>query len=80
MWPRWKTTAGAPTLWTAPVLLAVTVVIGTQLLPAGSVEGVQVRIERLQPALLALALALITIMAAATVPSRGVAPFIYFRF
>jgi alginate O-acetyltransferase complex protein AlgI len=73
-------TPGPATLWTVPVLAAVLVVIGMQLLPPDFVERVQVRIERLQPAIMGFGLAVVTIFAAATVPSHGVAPFIYFRF
>src|SRR3954453_9818592 len=47
---------GAPTLWTFPVLLAVGLVIGLQLLPERPLEGLQYRIERLRPALLAVGL------------------------
>src|SRR4051794_1366447 len=36
---------GSPTLWAAPVLLAVGVVIGMQLLPRRPVEGLQLRLE-----------------------------------
>jgi alginate O-acetyltransferase complex protein AlgI len=74
------TVMGAPTLWTFPVLLAVGLVIGLQLLPERPLEALQYRIERLRPALLAVALALAVVVAGATVPSQGVPPFIYFRF
>ncbi len=71
---------GAPTLWTFPVLLAVVTVIGLQLLPERPLESAQIWIERLRPAVLAPALAAVVLVAAATVPSQGVPPFIYFRF
>ena len=71
---------GAATLWTAPVLVAVTVVIGLQLMPERPIEGLRVRIERANPALLGAALALLVVVVGATVPSQGVPPFIYFRF
>jgi D-alanyl-lipoteichoic acid acyltransferase DltB (MBOAT superfamily) len=74
------TVAGSPTLLTAPVALAIVVVIGLQLLPERPLEALQYRIERLRPALLAVALAVAVIVAGATVPSQGVPPFIYFRF
>jgi D-alanyl-lipoteichoic acid acyltransferase DltB (MBOAT superfamily) len=74
------TVAGVPTLWTFPVLLAVGLVIGLQLLPERPMEAFQYRIERLQPALIAAALAVAVLVAGATVPSQGVPPFIYFRF
>ena len=71
---------GPATLWSIPVVLGIVVVIGLQLLPAKGVEGLQVRIERLQPALLAVGFAILVAFAGATVSSQGVAPFIYFRF
>src|SRR4051812_41203388 len=71
---------GPATLWSVPVVLGVVVVIGLQLLPARGVENLQVRIERLQPALLAVGFAVLVAFAGATVSSQGVAPFIYFRF
>jgi D-alanyl-lipoteichoic acid acyltransferase DltB (MBOAT superfamily) len=71
---------GAATLWTVPVVAAVAVVIGMQLLPRRPIERVQLRIERLSPAVLAVGLALIILVVGATVPSQGVPPFIYFQF
>ncbi len=73
-------TSGAPTLWTAPVIGAIVLVVGLQLLPEKPLERFQVRIERLRPALLAVGLAIVIVFSAATVPSQGVPPFIYFRF
>jgi alginate O-acetyltransferase complex protein AlgI len=73
-------TIGAPTLWTAPVVGAIIVVIGLQLLPEKPLERFQVRIERLRPVVLAVGLAIVILFSAATVPSQGVPPFIYFRF
>jgi alginate O-acetyltransferase complex protein AlgI len=73
-------TPGASTLITAPALIAVVLVIGLQLLPERPMEGLQARIERLQPALLGAALAVLILFVGATVPSQGVPPFIYFRF
>jgi alginate O-acetyltransferase complex protein AlgI len=73
-------TPGAATLWTAPVLAAIVVVIGFQLLPEKPLERFQDRIERLRPALLAVGLTLVIAFVSATVPSQGVPPFIYFRF
>src|SRR3954452_3731398 len=70
----------AATLWTAPVLVALGVVIGLQLMPERPIEGLRVRIERANPALLGAALALLVVVVGATVPSQGVPPFIYFRF
>jgi D-alanyl-lipoteichoic acid acyltransferase DltB (MBOAT superfamily) len=71
---------GAATLWSVPVVAAIIVVVGLQLLPSRRVEGWQVRIERVQPAILAVGLAVVIAFAGATVSSHGVAPFIYFRF
>jgi D-alanyl-lipoteichoic acid acyltransferase DltB (MBOAT superfamily) len=73
-------TPGAATLWTVPALIAIVVVIGLQLLPERPLETFQVRLERLQPALLGVGLAVVIAFAGATVPSQGVPPFIYFRF
>ncbi len=71
---------GAPTLWTAPVLVAIGLVIGLQLLPERSTEEGQARLGRLSPAVLGAALGVVILFVAATVPSQGVPPFIYFRF
>ena len=71
---------GAATLWSVPVVLAIVVVIGLQLLPAERVEAFQFRIERLRPAVLATGLSVTVLVAGATVSGEGVAPFIYFRF
>jgi alginate O-acetyltransferase complex protein AlgI len=71
---------GSPTLWSVPVVLAIVAAIGLQLLPARPLTALQLRIERLQPAVLGAGLALLIVVAGATVSSQGVAPFIYFRF
>jgi alginate O-acetyltransferase complex protein AlgI len=71
---------GPATLWSASVLAAIIVVIGLQLLPPSPLERLQVRIERVRPILLGAGLAVVIAFAAATVPSQGVPPFIYFRF
>src|SRR3954468_18368387 len=68
------------TLWTAPVILAVVLVIGTQLLPPRPLDALRLRIERLGPVPLGATLAVVIMLVAATVPSQGVPPFIYFRF
>ena len=73
-------TPGPATLWTAPVLAAVVVVIGTQLLPPKPLDALRVRIEQTSPATLGAAMAVLILFVAATVPSQGVPPFIYFRF
>jgi D-alanyl-lipoteichoic acid acyltransferase DltB (MBOAT superfamily) len=71
---------GAPTLLTVPVVVAIVAVIGLQLLPERPVETLQARLGRLNPAMLGAALAVLILFVAATVPSQGVPPFIYFRF
>jgi D-alanyl-lipoteichoic acid acyltransferase DltB (MBOAT superfamily) len=68
------------TLWSAPVIVAVLVVIGAQLLPPRPLDALRVRIERFGPVPLGAALAVVILLVAATVPSQGVPPFIYFRF
>jgi hypothetical protein len=55
-------------------------VIGLQLLPPQPLERLRLRFERLNPVLLGSALAVVILFVGATVPSQGVAPFIYFRF
>ena len=74
------TVPGAATLWTAPVLAAILVVIGLQLLPPRPLERLQARVECLRPAVLGSGLAVVIAFAGATVSSQGVPPFIYFRF
>jgi D-alanyl-lipoteichoic acid acyltransferase DltB (MBOAT superfamily) len=71
---------GDATLWSAPVVLAIVVVIGLQLLPEKPLERLQVRIERIRPAVLGAGFAVLVLFVGATVSSQGVAPFIYFRF
>jgi D-alanyl-lipoteichoic acid acyltransferase DltB (MBOAT superfamily) len=68
------------TLWTGPVVAAIVIVIGTQLLPPRPLDALRLRIERANPAVLGTALAVLILFVAATVPSQGVPPFIYFRF
>ena len=71
---------GAATLWTVPAVLAVVVVVGLQLVPRGIIEAVRLRIEALNAPALGLGLAAVVVIVAATVPSQGVPPFIYFQF
>lgn len=70
----------APTLWSATAVAAIILVVGMQLLPEDWVARVQASIESRRPAILAAGLAIVILFAAATVPSQGVPPFIYFRF
>jgi alginate O-acetyltransferase complex protein AlgI len=72
--------SGPATLYSVPVVGAIALVIGLQLLPERPMEGMELRIGRLQPLLLGAALALVILVVGATVPSQGVPPFIYFRF
>ena len=43
-------------------------------------DRLRLRLERASPAVLGTALAVLILLVAATVPSQGVPPFIYFRF
>ena len=72
--------SGPATLYSVPVVGAIAVVIGLQLLPERPMEGLELRIGRLRPLLLGAALAVVVVIVGATVPSQGVPPFIYFRF
>jgi D-alanyl-lipoteichoic acid acyltransferase DltB (MBOAT superfamily) len=72
--------SGPATLYSVPVVGAIALVIGLQLLPERPMEGIELRIGRLQPLVLRAALALVVLVVGATVPSQGVPPFIYFRF
>jgi alginate O-acetyltransferase complex protein AlgI len=72
--------AGPATLYSVPVVGAILLVIGLQLLPERPMEGIELRFGRLQPLLLGVLLALVVLVVGATVPSQGVPPFIYFRF
>ncbi len=71
---------GSLSLVTVPALLALLAVIGLQLMPERTSQGIEVGIERLSPAVLAVALAALILVVGATVPSQGVPPFIYFSF
>jgi len=74
------TVLSAPTLWSAAAVGAIVLVVAMQLLPPGWIERLQVRIESRRPLVLGVALAVVIALVAATVPSQGVPPFIYFRF
>ena len=71
---------GPATLLSVPVALAIAVVVGAQLLPPRPLERLQVRVERMQPLIVATGLVVIILFVGATVPSQGVPPFIYFQF
>jgi alginate O-acetyltransferase complex protein AlgI len=71
---------GPATLWSFPVVLAIVVTIGLQLLPPRPLDALRLRAARLSPAALGAALALVVAFVGATVPSQAVPPFIYFQF
>jgi D-alanyl-lipoteichoic acid acyltransferase DltB (MBOAT superfamily) len=71
---------GSLTLLSVPVAAAILVAIVPQLLPPHPLQALQDRLGRLRPELLGPALAVVILFVAATVPSQGVPPFIYFRF
>jgi hypothetical protein len=54
--------------------------IGFQLLPERETGELRLRLEHLHPAAMGAALAVVVVLVAATVPSQGVPPFIYFAF
>jgi D-alanyl-lipoteichoic acid acyltransferase DltB (MBOAT superfamily) len=74
------TVPSAPTLWSATAVGAIVLVVAMQLLPPGWIERLQVSIESRRPLALGVTLAVVIALVAATVPSQGVPPFIYFRF
>ncbi len=71
---------GAATLVTPLVVIAVVVVIGGQLLPPRPLDGLRLRLEAFPAGALGVALAVVILFVASTVPSQGVPPFIYFQF
>jgi D-alanyl-lipoteichoic acid acyltransferase DltB (MBOAT superfamily) len=71
---------GPATLWTVPVVLVTVVTIGLQLVPTRWYAGFQVRVQQANPVALGAAFALLVVLVAATIPSQGVPPFIYFQF
>jgi D-alanyl-lipoteichoic acid acyltransferase DltB (MBOAT superfamily) len=71
---------GHATLWKASVVGLIAVVLGAQLLPERLGPALRARFEGVHPAALGLGLAAVIVVVAATVPSQGVPPFIYFRF
>ncbi len=64
--------------WTAAIVVVAT--IGFQLLPERETGELRLRVERLHPAAMGAALAGVVMFVAATVPTQGVPPFIYFAF
>ena len=71
---------GSVTLLSVPAALAITVVIGGQLLPERPLHRLQAWASGLPPAVAGAALGVLILFVAATVPSQGVPPFIYFQF
>jgi D-alanyl-lipoteichoic acid acyltransferase DltB (MBOAT superfamily) len=64
--------------WTTALVVAAT--IGLQLLPERETGELRLRVEALHPAAMGAALAVVVALVAATVPTQGVPPFIYFAF
>jgi D-alanyl-lipoteichoic acid acyltransferase DltB (MBOAT superfamily) len=71
---------GAATLVTVPVVAVTALVIGLQLLPPRPFDLLQDRVQAASPVALGAGIALVILLVAATVPSQGVPPFIYFQF
>ncbi len=71
---------GAVTLFSVPVALAIGAAIGLQLVPTRHLTSLQIRLEAMPPVALGAGLAVVIVIATATLSSQGVAPFIYFRF
>jgi alginate O-acetyltransferase complex protein AlgI len=74
------TVPGPATLYSATAVAAVVAVIGLQVIPELPLDRLRIHFEDLAPAALAATLLVVVICVAATVPSQGVPPFIYFRF
>jgi alginate O-acetyltransferase complex protein AlgI len=71
---------GPATLWSVPVVGAILIVIGMQVLPPQPLEALRLRVANLSPAVLGVALAAAVAFVGATVPGGSVPPFIYFQF
>jgi hypothetical protein len=71
-------TAGTVMTWTTAAVVLAT--IGLQLLPERETGELRLRVERLHPAAMGATLAVVVMFVAATVPTQGVPPFIYFAF
>jgi alginate O-acetyltransferase complex protein AlgI len=69
---------GTVMTWTTAAVVLAT--IGFQLLPERETGELRLRVERLHPAAMGAALAVVVMFVAATVPTQGVPPFIYFAF
>jgi D-alanyl-lipoteichoic acid acyltransferase DltB (MBOAT superfamily) len=73
-------TADTTALFTPTVVAVVIGVIGVQLLPVAPLAALRARFEAIHPAALGAALGAVILFVAATIPSQGVPPFIYFAF
>jgi D-alanyl-lipoteichoic acid acyltransferase DltB (MBOAT superfamily) len=71
---------GPATLWSAPIVGIIVVMLAIQLLPPRPLDALRVRLEQLHPLALSGGLAVVIAIVAATVSSQGVPPFIYFQF
>jgi alginate O-acetyltransferase complex protein AlgI len=71
--------SGPATLWTVPVAVLAFAVIVVQVLPERPLNAIRVRFEELNAPALATTALVAILCVAATVPSQGVPPFIYFR-
>lgn len=71
---------GAATLWTPVPVLLVVAIVASHLVPERWLDAVRLRLEGLRPTVLAASLAVVVVLVAATVPSQGTPPFIYFAF
>jgi alginate O-acetyltransferase complex protein AlgI len=71
---------GAASQITLTTALVVAATIGVQLLPERETGELRLRVERLHPAAMGATLAAVVMFVAATVPTQGVPPFIYFAF
>jgi alginate O-acetyltransferase complex protein AlgI len=71
---------GEATLVTVPAVLAIVTVIGLHLVPERPLERIRERFEDFPAPALAAGVLAVILCVAATVPSQGVPPFIYFQF
>ncbi len=74
------TQPGAATLWTPLPVGLTLLVVGTMLLPPRPLDALRAGVEAAPAPVLALSLAVTILFVAATIPSQGVPPFIYFAF
>ena len=72
--------SGPATLWAPLPVLLTLAVVGSHLLPPRPLDAFRERVEAASVAVLAPAMVVIILLVAATIPSQGVPPFIYFAF